>query len=242
MNTFFAILFVLGIISTLILLITSFVFRFKKKHNTKKFFKFTGIAFIVSIISFAGFGMSMTPEDKQKDEEKKLEEQKNQDEKQKQEEDKKLAEQKKQEEFSNYAQNIKGGAFIKDIKLTNNEAEITYYDSYSSFKSQKPDSNVNEGTYKQYFATGDAIEKMFVSEPARLLRQFPDVNGVKMTLPFDGKTYSINLDRKSLNKYIGLKIESLKSEDQSWQKKFLNPYVYDKAKRAEYFKKFVTVQ
>lgn len=286
------------------------MFRFKKKHNTKKFFKFTGIAFIVSFISFAGFGMSMTPEDKQKakeaqqekekekqkeeakkraeekrnakekqqaeekkldeqkkqeekqkqEEEKRLDEQKKQEEKQKQEEEKKLEEQKKQEEkqkreeenkiaeqkkqaaFSAYTQNIKGGTFIKDIKLTNNEAEITYFDSYTSYKSQKPDSPVKEDSYKQYFATGDAIEKMFVSEPARLLRQFPDVNAVKMTLPYDGKTYSINLDRKSLNKYIGFKIESLQPEDQSWQKKFNDSYVYDKTKREKFFKNFVTVQ
>lgn len=63
-----------------------------------------------------------------------------------------------------------------------------------------------------------------------------------MTLPFEDKTYIINLDRNSLNKYIGLKIEDLKAEDQSWQKKFNNPYVSNKAKRTEFFKKFVTIQ
>ncbi|PEV91334.1 hypothetical protein COK34_31570 [Bacillus thuringiensis] len=128
------------------------------------------------------------------------------------------------------------------MKLNNKEAEITFHDSFASYKSAKSDSNVTEEQYKQYFSTGDAIEKMFVSEPARLLRQFPDLNTVKMTLPFDGKTYSTNLDRDSLNTYLGFKIEDLKVEDKSWVKKFNDPYVYDKTKRNAFFKKFVTVQ
>ncbi|PFX45903.1 hypothetical protein COL32_09745 [Bacillus pseudomycoides] len=128
------------------------------------------------------------------------------------------------------------------MKLNNKEAEITFHDSFASYKSAKPDSNVTEELYKQYFSTGDAIEKMFVSEPARLLRQFPDLNVVKMTLPFEGKTYNINLDRKSLNSHLGFKIEDLKVEDKSWVKKFNDPYVYDKTKRKAFFTKFVVVQ
>ncbi|PHA35075.1 hypothetical protein COF06_22330 [Bacillus wiedmannii] len=128
------------------------------------------------------------------------------------------------------------------MKLNNKEAEITFHDSFASYKSVKPDSNVTEELYKQYFSTGDAIEKMFVSEPARLLRQFPDLNAVKMTLPFEGKTYNINLNRKSLNSHLGFKIEDLKVEDKSWAKKFNDPYVYNKAKRKEFFTKFVVVQ
>ncbi|MFF1992822.1 hypothetical protein ACFVWC_16400 [Bacillus mycoides] len=147
-----------------------------------------------------------------------------------------------QEAFASYANNIKGGTFIKDLKLNNTEAEVTFYDSFATYKAANADSTTTEEQYKQYFLTGGAIEKIFVSEPARLLRQFPGLNAIKMTLPFEGKTYSMNLDRDSLNTYIGLKIEDLKTEDQSWQKKFNNPYVYNKAKRAEFFKKFVTVQ
>ncbi|KAB2441401.1 hypothetical protein F8163_21840 [Bacillus luti] len=331
MKIFLSLLFVIATIATVVLLITSLVFRFKKSSKTKKFLKFTGIAFVLTIISFVGINMSMTPEEKQeiqdkqkadaklrneeaqkvkeqkdaeeklkaeekqkakeqkdaeeklkaeekqkakeqkdaeeklkaeekqkakeqKDAEEKLKaeekqkakEQKDAEEKQKDEEKKLAEEQKKaeekQKEFISYAQNIRGGNFITDMKLNNKEAEITFYDSFASYKSAKSDSNVTEEQYKQYFSTGDAIEKMFVSEPARLLRQFPDLNTVKMTLPFDGKTYNTSLDRNSLNAYLGFKIEDLKVEDQSWNKKFNNPYVYDKAKRKALFEKFVTVQ
>ncbi|WP_329764298.1 hypothetical protein [Bacillus nitratireducens] len=367
MKIFFSFLFAIAMIATFILLITSLVFRFKKKPTTKKYFKLTGIAFVLSIISLIVVNMNMTPqekqeilakqkaekklkaeekqkateqkeaedklkaeekqkdkeqkeaedklkaeekqkakeqketedklkaeekqkakeqkeaedklkaeeeqkakeqkeaEDKQKAEEKKLaEEQKKAEDKQKAEEkklaeeqkkaenkqkteEKKLAEEQKkaeekQKEFASYAQNIRGGNFIKDMKLSNNEAEITFHDSFSSYKSANPTILNTEEQYKQYFSTGDAIEKMFVSEPARLLRQFPDLNTVKITLPFDGKTYSTSLDRNSLNTYLGFKIEDLKVEDKSWVKKFNDPYVYDKTKRKAFFKKFVTVQ
>ncbi|NIE92113.1 hypothetical protein F3J09_15110 [Bacillus sp. Ab-1751] len=306
MKIFFSFLFAIAMLATFILLITSLVFRLKKKPNTKKYFKFTGIAFILSIISLIVVNMNMTPQEKQEilakqkaeeklkaeekqkakeqkaEEKQKAKEQKEAEEKQKNEEKQKAKEQKeaeeklkaeekqkakeqkeaeekqkaeekklaeeqkkaeeKQNEFTSYAQNIRGGNFIKDMKLNNNEAEIIFHDSFASYKSAKPDSNVTEELYKQYFSTGDAIEKMFVSEPVRLLRQFPDLNTVKMTLPFDGKTYSTNLDRNSLNTYLGFKIEDLKVEDKSWVKKFNDPYVYNKTKRKAFFTKFVTVQ
>ncbi|PGS79715.1 hypothetical protein COD02_27265 [Bacillus thuringiensis] len=277
MKIFFSFLFAIAMLATFILLITSLIFRLKKKPNTKKYFKFTGIAFILSIISLIVVNMNMTPQEKQEilakqkaeeklkaeekqkakeqkeaeeklkaEEKQKAKEQKEVEEKQKAEEKKLAEEQKKaeekQKEFTSYAQNIRGGNFIKDMKLNNKEAEITFHDSFASYKSAKADSNVTEELYKQYFSTGDAIEKIFVSEPARLLRQFPDLNAVKMTLPFEGKTYNINLDRKSLNSHLGFKIEDLKVEDKSWVKKFNDPYVYNKAKRKEFFTKFVVVQ
>ncbi|MED1404307.1 hypothetical protein P4U07_16045 [Bacillus mycoides] len=65
MKAIFTFLFVVLFIATLFLLITSFVFRAKKKTSTKKFFKLTGIVFVLSIVSFVGVGMTMTPEEKQ---------------------------------------------------------------------------------------------------------------------------------------------------------------------------------
>ncbi|EOO10290.1 hypothetical protein IAW_01097 [Bacillus cereus str. Schrouff] len=248
MNALFSTLCLLSILAVLVLLVTSFVFLIRKKQNAKKFFKFAGIASILAIIFLIIAVSTYKPQEKKeatstenvkttannKDNETKKNETTQQ-------------EQPKQVEinedaFVSYAQNIKGNAFIKDMKLNAKEAEITFHDSFSAFKSAKPDSNVTEEQYKQYFLTGDAIEKMLVSEPARLLRQFPDLNAVKMTVPFEGKTYSINLDRKSLNTYLGFKIEDLKIEDKSWVKNFNDPYVYNKSKRKAFFKHFVTVK
>ncbi|HDR8100841.1 TPA: hypothetical protein ACOQ44_005383, partial [Bacillus cereus] len=65
MKIFLSLLFVIATIATAVLLITSLVFRFKKNSKSKKFLKFTGIAFVLTIISLVGINMSMTPEEKQ---------------------------------------------------------------------------------------------------------------------------------------------------------------------------------
>ncbi|PFC04485.1 hypothetical protein CN988_07530 [Bacillus thuringiensis] len=243
MNALFSTLCLLTILAALVLLVTSFVFLIRKKQNAKKFFKFAGIASILAIIFLIIAVSTYKPQEKKEatSTENVKTTANNKDNETTQQEQPKQVEI-NEDAFVSYAQNIKGNAFIKDMKLNAKEAEITFHDSFSAFKSAKPDSNVTEEQYKQYFSTGDAIEKMLVSEPARLLRQFPDLNAVKMTVPFEGKTYSINLDRKSLNTYLGFKIEDLKVEDKSWVKKFNDPYVYDKTKRKAFFKKFIVVQ
>ncbi|MCU4771701.1 hypothetical protein OB977_00815 [Bacillus cereus] len=243
MNALFSTLCLLTILAALVLLVTSFVFLIRKKQNAKNFFKFAGIASILAIIFLIIAVSTYKPQEKREatsTENVKTTANNKNNETTQQEQPKQV--EISEDAFVAYAQNIKGNAFIKDMKLNAKEAEITFHDSFSAFKSAKPDSNVTEEQYKQYFSTGDAIEKMLVSEPARLLRQFPDLNAVKMTVPFEGKTYSINLDRKSLNTYLGFKIEDLKVEDKSWVKKFNDPYVYDKTKRKAFFKKFIVVQ
>lgn len=145
-------------------------------------------------------------------------------------------------DFVDYTKKIRGANFIKEVKLENNNSEITFYDSFTAYKAAHADSTTTEEQYKQYFSTGDTIEKLFVEESSRLLRRFHALNSVKMTLSFEGKTYNINLSRKDLNKYLGFKVESLNVANGSWKSKFVEPYVYDKNKRAEFFKKFVKVK
>lgn len=145
-------------------------------------------------------------------------------------------------DFTAYAQNIMGKTFIQKLSLNNNIGEVIFYDSFTSYKSNNPNTSITEQAYKDYFNTGSAIEKIFVGESARLLRQFPTLSAVKMTLPFEGKIYSIHLDRTALNQYIGFPIESLKADDGSWQKQYVNAYTYNNEKRRAFFEKFVTVQ
>ncbi|PHB31769.1 hypothetical protein COE80_00025, partial [Bacillus pseudomycoides] len=105
MKIFFSFLFVIAIIATFVLLITSLVFRFKKKTNTSKYFKFTGITFALSIISLIVVNMNMTPQEKQEilakqqaEEKQKTKELKEAEKKQKTEEKQITKEQKEAEE------------------------------------------------------------------------------------------------------------------------------------------------
>ncbi|MDY7994292.1 hypothetical protein UY286_26735, partial [Paenibacillus polymyxa] len=66
-------------------------------------------------------------------------------------------------------------------------------------------------------------------------------HAVSMILPFDGKTYSIDVDRNSLNKFLGYKIESLSIKDGTWNDKFSDPYIYDKSNRQKFIDTFVKI-
>lgn len=132
--------------------------------------------------------------------------------------------------FKQYASNITGRTFIKNIFIKDNKGSIDFYGTYSDYKKGNPSSLIKKEEYEDYFSTKE-IQKILVGESARLLRQFPDLNAISIVLPFDGRTYSINLDRSSLNNFLGYKIESLSTEDRSWNDQFSDPYIYDKSNR-----------
>ncbi|MNW60916.1 hypothetical protein D3C74_389420 [compost metagenome] len=140
--------------------------------------------------------------------------------------------------FKEYAYNITGRTFIKSISVKDNKGSIDFYGTYSDYKKGNPSSLIKKEEYEDYFSTKD-IQKILVGESARLLRQFPDLNAISIVLPFDGKTYSIDLDRSSLDDFLGYKIESLSTEDKSWNDKFSDPYIYDKSNRQKFFDTFV---
>jgi len=146
-------------------------------------------------------------------------------------------------QFSMYAGSLTGGTFITTTELQDgNKAIVKYADSFASYKAENPNSSVTEDDYKMYFEGGDAIQKIMVGEPARLLKQFEGLESVSLTLPFEGKTYSTEITREELNSYLGFKIESLGEGSGAWRSKFSDEYIYNASKRQEMFNKFVKVQ
>ncbi|QNR70174.1 hypothetical protein IAQ67_14610 [Paenibacillus peoriae] len=124
------------------------------------------------------------------------------------------------------------------MSVKDNKGLIDFYGTYSDYKKGNPSGLIKKEEYEDYFSTKE-IQKILVGESARLLRQFPDLNAISIVLPFDGKTYSIDLDRSSINNFLGYKIESLSTEDRSWNDKFSDPYIYDKSNRQKFFDTFV---
>ncbi|MEK4820271.1 hypothetical protein [Priestia sp. FSL R5-0680] len=146
-------------------------------------------------------------------------------------------------QFNMYAGSLTGGTFITTTELQDgNKAVVKYVDSFAAYKAGKPNSSVTEDDYKHYFEGGDAIQKIMVGEPARLLKQFEGLESVSLTLPFEGKTYSTEITREELNNYLGFKIESLGEDSGAWRTKFSDQYIYNEANRNEMFNKFVKVQ
>ena len=144
-------------------------------------------------------------------------------------------------QFINYARNITGSAFIKNISLADNYSVINFYSSFYEYKKDNPNSLITKKDYTEYFRIGNKIEKILVIENIRLLRQFPTLVGAKMKLPFYGKTYSIEIDRASVNEYLGFKIEDLKIEDDFWTVGFVDPIVYNKQGIKDFINNFIKV-
>ncbi|MGN7403293.1 hypothetical protein ACTHO0_25925 [Cytobacillus praedii] len=134
---------------------------------------------------------------------------------------------------------------IKPLSVNFNlqiEKEYSKQSSFDEYKADNPDINLTVSDYTGYFETGEAIEKIMIVENVRLLRQFPTLDEAKMTLPYDNKTYSIEINRESVNEYLGFRVEELKTEDDSWNTKFLDPIGYDNSKRKAFFDKFGNIE
>lgn len=133
-----------------------------------------------------------------------------------------------------------GGTFTKNVSLVDNIAVIDFYDNFDAYKAENPDSNVTEDDYKLYFETSDTIERILVTESVRLLRKTPELSGVKVTLPYEGKVYSSDLNRDSLTEYLGFDVGEL-VENKDWNEKFMVPYGDDDLNRKKLFNQFGTV-
>nr|WP_206699345.1 hypothetical protein [Brevibacillus agri] len=141
--------------------------------------------------------------------------------------------------FKEYVPNLKGGPFITEAEIVNqSEAVITYAD-YATLKKVKPETKLKEADVKDYWASGDAINKVLMEEPIRLLREFPDLQKVKMELNH-GKKYSIEVDRTTVETYFNVNLAEIhedKSNDK-WRNEIVNKY-FTKEEREKYIEKFV---
>jgi len=143
--------------------------------------------------------------------------------------------------FEAYATNLTGGTFIQTTDLVEgSRAVIKYVDSFDQYTTNKPNSSVTEDSYNSYFSSGDAIEKIMVGEPARLLKEFDGLESVSLTLPFRGKTYTTDITKEELNDYLGFNIDEL--NDDTWRINFSDKYIYNQTERNAAFRRFVRVQ
>ncbi|MDP4549820.1 hypothetical protein Q9251_02885 [Alkalihalobacillus macyae] len=145
-------------------------------------------------------------------------------------------------ELERYLGVLRGSPFIKSTELIagGNDLHIIYYSNYADYLADNKDTNHSEKDFNNYFGSGDAIAKILVGEPVRLLREFKDLENV--TLEFGNPTQDdnkhVHVSRYILNKYLGYKVEGLSVEDGSWREKFSNVYLYDKSKREAFLEQF----
>lgn len=130
-----------------------------------------------------------------------------------------------------YTDLMVGGMFLKEKIITDKYLEIKYCNTYSEYKQLKPEANISEEQFNDYFNSGDKVLKILVIEPIRLLRQFPTLDRIGMEL----KDYRFIADRVSLNNLLGVKIEDLSVDDGSWIT-FINNNIFNRKEIPKLFK------
>ncbi|WP_336733449.1 hypothetical protein [Chryseobacterium sp. VD8] len=143
------------------------------------------------------------------------------------------------EQLKTEASRLNGGGSIKEVKLENGKAIITYVKNYNEYKELNPSSGLTENDLKLYWSTGNEIQKTLVGSPARLMKNLDFINEVKIILPFENKTYQINITKSQLEKFVGKNISKIKND---WTRTFADPYIYNQKGREEFFSKFGTVK
>ncbi|CAH1190264.1 hypothetical protein PAECIP111893_00250 [Paenibacillus plantiphilus] len=142
-----------------------------------------------------------------------------------------------------YSKNLKGNTFIKERLIEDNSITISYFGDFDSYKKENPKSNIDEARYSTYFDTGDAINKILMEESTRLFKEFEGMNQVKISIPFEGKTYSIDIDRTTAEEYFKVDFKEIGSDDsnEKWRTEVSNKY-FTKDYRADFVTKFVTIK
>ncbi|MGG0754124.1 hypothetical protein [Brevibacillus laterosporus] len=145
--------------------------------------------------------------------------------------------------FPKYVKNIKGSPFIKSASLKDNEAIITYFSDseFEDYKKANPKSRVTLELMISYWEGGDAINKILMGEPIRLLREFPSLKSVTMSLNIKKKTYFVNIDRKTAEEYFKINLDELHADKSldKWRDKFVDPFVYTPTERKKFAEKFI---
>ncbi len=137
------------------------------------------------------------------------------------------------------ASRLRGGGSVKEVLLIEDKAIITYVKNYSEYKKLNPKSNLTKKDINGYWDTGEAIEKALVDGSVRLMKKLDFLNEVEIILPYKSKTYSIDVEKEKLERYLGTNFAVITL---SWNEKFSNPYVYDDKGRKTFFKDFGKVK
>ncbi|GKS10075.1 hypothetical protein YDYSY3_10750 [Paenibacillus chitinolyticus] len=144
------------------------------------------------------------------------------------------------EKFMKYAPTIKGGTFLKSAKVENgNQAVIDYYGNFADYKKANPETGLKEEDYKNYFATGDGINTILMEETTRTFKEFPNLNSVNINIPFEGKTHTIEMDKKTAESYYGANFKEMNADQSNEKWKQLRNKFFNKKERESFVQKYI---
>lgn len=140
-----------------------------------------------------------------------------------------------------YTANIRGRTFVKEVLVGDHNINVEFHNTFVNYKSANPESEVSEEDYTQYFATDDEINKILMEESVRLLKQFTDADNIVITIPFEGKTYSVNLKKSVAETYFNVDFNTLHSDPEAWKSELSSKY-FNENDRQKFVDEFVQVK
>lgn len=139
------------------------------------------------------------------------------------------------EQLQNESSRLRAGGSIKKTELVNGKAIIEYVKDYKEYKELNPQSGLSESDLKNYWSTGDAIEKALIDGSVRIMKKIDFIEQVEIILPYNGKIYTIDVKKSELEKFIGSDFSEIKD---NWDEMFSNPYVHNDNGRQKFYAKF----
>ncbi|PQP81840.1 hypothetical protein C0Q44_19380 [Paenibacillus sp. PCH8] len=140
-----------------------------------------------------------------------------------------------------YTANIRGRAFVKEVLVGDHNINVVFHDTFENYKSANPESGVSEEDYVQYFASGDETNKILMEESVRLLKQFIDADNIVITVPFEGKTHSVDLKKSVAETYFNVDFNALNADPEAWKSELSSKY-FNKNDRQKFVDEFVQVK
>jgi hypothetical protein len=133
------------------------------------------------------------------------------------------------------ASRLRAGSTIKSVELNGKIAKISYVNNYEEYKKINPQSELTELDFKDYWESGEAVEKTLVDGSVRIMKKLDYIDEVTIVLPIEGITHTIKVNKKDLEKFIKADFSTIIS---NWDKLFSKPYVYDDKGRKLFINKF----
>ena len=140
-----------------------------------------------------------------------------------------------QYKLTNFCTGLRNGAFMKGVVFKQGVIFMQFVKDYKEYKQFYPGPGASEKEYGYAFEKMSEIEKMMSEIPFKLLKKFPQAKAIRLVLPFKGKTYTVDMNRETIEKFTGTTFDQIADI-------FVKRYVTSEKERKEYFKKFVKVK
>ena len=148
-----------------------------------------------------------------------------------------------QEEFTKHLKlgtGVSASAFIDHAEVIDSKGIYSYYTSFDEFKESNPNSKIDRSRFDEYFSFLDDIEILLFREPVRILKNIPILESIELTIKFDGKIYKSAVEKDRLVKMYEIDLHEMAMNNNKWIK-FVDKFVFDSDKRAQFINRFVEV-